>query len=142
MAHGPCVCHLCSISFILPLCSSLKTPYTLMPQNLCICICGSLYMKYFPLYICMAYSLTLLRSLFKDTLLLSYSKNKLFKNLLLHWLVWLSVFSTSLRTKGSLVQFPIRAHAWIVGPVPCRGCMRGNHTLMFLSLSPPLSKNK
>ena len=46
----------------------------------------------------------------------------------------------------SLVQFPVRAHAWVVGQVPRRGHMRGNHTLMFLSLSffllSPLSKNK
>ena len=34
--------------------------------------------------------------------------------------------------------------AWIAGQVPSRGHMRGNHTLIFLSLSPslPLSKNK
>ena len=62
------------------------------------------------------------------------------------WLVWLSGLSTGLRTKGSLVQFPIRAHAWVAGQVPSGGHMRGNHTLMFLSLSfslpSPLSKNK
>ena len=40
-----------------------------------------------------------------------------------------------LRTKGSLVQFPVRAHAWVVGQIHRRGCMRGNHILMFLSLS-------
>ena len=38
-------------------------------------------------------------------------------------------------TKGSLVQFPFKAHAWVVGQVPNRGHVRGNHTLMFLSLS-------
>ena len=41
---------------------------------------------------------------------------------------------------------PVRAHAWVAGQVPSRGCVRGNHTLMFLSLSfslpTPLSKNK
>ena len=42
---------------------------------------------------------------------------------------------TSLQTEGSPVRFPVRAHAWVVGQVPCRGYMRGNHTLMFLSLS-------
>ena len=49
-----------------------------------------------------------------------------------------------LRTKGSLVRFPVRAAAWVVGHVPSRGSMRGNHTLMFLSLSLSLllSKNK
>ena len=44
------------------------------------------------------------------------------------------------------VQFPVRTYAWVVGQVPGRECARGNHTLMFLSLSPsllsPLSKNK
>ena len=36
------------------------------------------------------------------------------------------------------VQFPVRAHVWVAGQVPSRGRMRGNHTLMFLSLSPSL----
>ena len=31
------------------------------------------------------------------------------------------------------------AHAWVLHQVPCRGCTRGNRTLMFLSLSPPPS---
>ena len=60
------------------------------------------------------------------------------------WLVWLSGLTVGLQTKGSLVRFPVRAHAWVAGQVPSRGCMRGNHTLMFLSLSfsflSPLSK--
>ena len=51
-----------------------------------------------------------------------------------------------LQTKGSLVWFPVRAHAWVVGQVPSRGRMRGNHILMLISLSfsfpSPLSKNK
>ena len=59
-----------------------------------------------------------------------------------HWLVWLSGLSAVLRTKGSLVQFPVRAYAWAAGWVPSRGRERGNRTLMFLSLSSPLSKNK
>ena len=46
----------------------------------------------------------------------------------------------------SPVQFPVRAHACVAGQVPSGGHMRGNHTLMFLSLSfsfpSPLSKNK
>ena len=50
-------------------------------------------------------------------------------------LVWLSRLSISLLTKGSLVQFLVRVHAWVVGQVPSRGLVRGNHTLMFLSLS-------
>ena len=62
------------------------------------------------------------------------------------WLVWLSGLSAGLRTKELLVQFPVRAHAWIVDQVPSGGLVRGNHTLMFLSLSfslpSPLSKNK
>ena len=60
------------------------------------------------------------------------------------WLVWLSRLSASLPTKGSPVQFPRRAHSWVVDQVPSRGRVIGNHTLMFLSLffSLPLSKNK
>ena len=61
-------------------------------------------------------------------------------------LVWVSGLSAGLRTKGSPVRFPVRAHAWVAGPVPSRGHTRGNHTLMFLPLSfyllSPLSKNK
>ena len=53
------------------------------------------------------------------------------------WLVWLSGLSAGLRTKGSPVQFPVRAHAWVVSQVPSRGRARCNHTLMFLSLSSP-----
>ena len=37
--------------------------------------------------------------------------------------------------QGSLVQFPVRANAWVAGQVPSRGHARDNHTLMFLSLS-------
>ena len=55
------------------------------------------------------------------------------------WLVWLSGLSTDLQTKGLPVQFPVRAHPWVSGQVPSRGHMRGNHTLMFLSLSFSLS---
>ena len=65
---------------------------------------------------------------------------------MLPWLVWLSGLSAGLQTKGSLDRFPVRAHAWAAGQVPSRGCWRGNHTLMFLSLSfslsSPLSKSK
>ena len=56
------------------------------------------------------------------------------------WLVWLSGLNASLQTQRSLVQFPVRAHAWVVGQVPSWGHERGNgsmflnHTLMFLSL--------
>ena len=45
-----------------------------------------------------------------------------------NWLLWLSGLSAGLRTKESLVQFPVRAHAWVVGQVPGRGHARGNHT--------------
>ena len=71
---------------------------------------------------------------------------KCLKKIRLFWLVWLSGLSTSLRTKGSLVRFPVRECAWVAGQVPSRACARGNHTLMFLTLSfslpSPLSKNK
>ena len=56
------------------------------------------------------------------------------------WLVWLSGLSAGLQTKGMPVQFPVRTHAWVAGQVPSRGHVRGNHTVMFLSLPFPLSK--
>ena len=37
------------------------------------------------------------------------------------WLVWLSGLSAGLQTKGSLVRFPVRTHAWVAGQVlSCR----------------------
>ena len=53
------------------------------------------------------------------------------------WLVWLSQLTARLQTKGLLVQFLVRAHVWVAGQVPSGGWeehMRGNHTLMFLSI--------
>ena len=44
----------------------------------------------------------------------------------LPWLMWLSGLSASLQTKGLLVQFPIKTHAWVAGQGPSRGHMRGN----------------
>ena len=62
------------------------------------------------------------------------------------WLMWLSGLTAGLQTIGFLVLFPVQAHAWVAGQVSSGGCMRGNRTLMFLSLSfsllSPLSKNK
>ena len=62
------------------------------------------------------------------------------------WLVWLRGMSTGLQTKGLPVWLPVRAHAWVAGQVPGWGHVRGNHTVMCLSLSLsllfPLSKNK
>ena len=62
------------------------------------------------------------------------------------WLVWLSGLSTSLRTKRLPVRFPVGARACVVGWVSGGGCMRGSHTLVFLSpsffLPSPLCKNK
>ena len=62
-------------------------------------------------------------------------KHPIYQSILSPWLVWLSGLSAGLRIKGSPVRFPVRAHAWVVGQVPSMGCMRGNYTLMFLSLS-------
>ena len=56
----------------------------------------------------------------------------------------LSGLRAGLWSKWSPVWFPVRAHAWVAGQVPRRGHGRGNHTLMFLSISfslpSPLSK--
>ena len=58
------------------------------------------------------------------------------------WRVWLSRLSASLRTKGSLVQFPVRAHACVVGQVrPPVGAAREatTHWCFSLFLLPFLS---
>ena len=56
------------------------------------------------------------------------------------WLVWLSGLSTGLQTQRLPVpvRFPVRAHTWVTGWIPGWGRVRGNHTLMFFSLSPSL----
>ena len=54
------------------------------------------------------------------------------------WLVWLSGLSTSLQTKGLVVQFAVRSHAWVEGQVPSRGCVRHPHIDGSLPLSPSL----
>ena len=44
-----------------------------------------------------------------------------------------------LQTKGSLVRFPVRAHAWVAGQVPSRGVHgRQPHIDVSLLLSPSL----
>ena len=48
------------------------------------------------------------------------------------WLVWLSELSAGLLTKRLLVRFVVRAHAWVAGPGPQLGHVRGNQS-MFLS---------
>ena len=40
-----------------------------------------------------------------------------------------------LQTRGSPVQFPLRAYAWVAGQDASMGCMRSNHTLIVLSPS-------
>ena len=52
--------------------------------------------------------------------------NQCFKMRVGPWLVWLSGLSASLRTERSLVRFPIRVLAWVVGQVPGCGHIRGN----------------
>ena len=54
------------------------------------------------------------------------------------WLVWFSGLSTSLRTKGSPVRFPVRALAWVAGQVPSRGAHE-KQPHIDVSFSPSLS---
>ena len=46
----------------------------------------------------------------------------------------LSAFSKGLQTKGSLVQFPVKARDWIAGQVPSRGQERQTHIGVSLPL--------
>ena len=56
---------------------------------------------------------------------------------------WIEYQPVNQRVAGPI---PSQAHAWVTGQVPRWRQRRGNHTLMFLSLSfslpSPLSKNK
>ena len=58
---------------------------------------------------------------------------------------WLSGLGILMQTKRLLVQFLVRAYAWVVGQVPDWGLAR-DYQSMFLSvtfsLPSPLSKNK
>ena len=67
------------------------------------------------------------------------------------WLMWLRGLSAGLRTEGSPVQFPLRAHAGVWSGSPAGGMQEAtdpciSHTWMLLCLSFPLpfplSKNK
>ena len=48
---------------------------------------------------------------------------------------WTERWTAKKRVTGWI---PVRAQAWVVGQIPSRGHRRGNHTLIFLSLSPSL----
>ena len=56
------------------------------------------------------------------------------------WLVWLSGLSAGLRSKGSLVQFPVSTRTWVTGPVTSRRPRIDVSLPLFLSLLSPLSK--
>ena len=69
-------------------------------------------------------------------------KKKVYKKPWLVWL-WIEHQPVNQRVTGSI---PSQSTAWVAGHVfPSTGCVRGNHTLMFvtlsLSLPSPLSKN-
>ena len=75
----------------------------------------------------------------------------LFKKQKQPWLVWLSGLSASLQTEMLAVQFPVRAHAWVVSQVPSWVHVGGNcfsltQQYFSHSLSPslplPLKVNK
>ena len=62
------------------------------------------------------------------------------KIMFITWMVWLSGLSSGLQSKGSLVWFSVRAHAWVSGQVPSAGAHeRQPHIDVFLSPSLPLS---
>ena len=52
------------------------------------------------------------------------------------WLVWLSGLSADLQTKGCCFDSLSGHMPWLQVRSPVRGHMRGNHPLIFLSLSP------
>ena len=47
---------------------------------------------------------------------------------------WIECWPANQMVTDSM-QFPVRAHEWAAGHVPNSRGARGNHTLMFLSLS-------
>ena len=67
------------------------------------------------------------------------------KKFVMPWLVRSVGWASSCKHRGSLVQFPVRAHARVAGQAPGRGCARGtqsiflSHINVFISPSFPLS---
>ena len=58
-------------------------------------------------------------------------------------LVWLSGLDIILQTKGSLVRFPVKAHAWVAGQATSPlGAGKRQLINVSLPLSPPPSRNK
>ena len=58
-----------------------------------------------------------------------------------HWIRGLIIIITTIAALAGVarwteqpVRVPVRTHAWIEGQVPSRGCVSGNHKLMFPSL--------
>ena len=47
---------------------------------------------------------------------------------------WIECWPVNRRVAGSIPSLTL-PHAWVAGQVRSRGCMRGNHTLIFPSLS-------
>ena len=66
--------------------------------------------------------------------------NKLY--LIQSWLVWLSGLSTGLWIERSPVQFPVRAHAWVLGHVPSWGAWEKHAPLSLKTKKWSLKKNK
>ena len=77
-------------------------------------------------------------SFFNAVFVIKYSNNKVQcfqkgKNSPAGVAQWIECGPANQRVASSI---PVRAHAWVVGRVPGGGrCMRGNNTLMLLSLS-------
>ena len=64
-----------------------------------------------------------------------YSINVRLKIFSMPWLVWLSGLSAGLQLERSLVQVPVRAHAWVVGQVPSWAAIMD---LLHIDVSPHL----
>ena len=79
-------------------------------------------------------------------LLIDFRKggDTIFKFNTVPWLVWLSGLSTNLWAKGPLVQFPVRAHAWVVDQFrfPVRGMWEATTHLYFSPSLPPFPLSK
>ena len=53
------------------------------------------------------------------------------------WLVWLSGLSVLWESRELLVQFLVRAHAWVVGQVPRQGALEATTHRCFSPSLPP-----
>ena len=98
---------------------------------MCVCVCISL-LRLVPFFV-FKFSESFKLCVWKEAWNLTLKKYNMMA--LAGMAQWIEHRPANQRVAGSI---PSGGTLWVVGQVPSRGHVRGNHTLMFLSLSPSL----